>query len=409
MTPRTNATLDASRRDALLATVTEAAARVTGAPPELLGSFPETLLTILTGERADGTELREVTDLGRVAAERGIAASSLVSLYLSAALHLWRALPPSQVSADARSMHLAGTSVLSTTNDAVEALITGHQIARQRMIRREQTTRQEFIDDLLRGDADVARMVARAQPFGLDLTAAHHVVLAGPSAAAEAGVDVESAALALERRVVERFGDREVLVATKDGRIVVVLPGTEDAGPAATETTLDTARMINSRLEQTTGSSGRWRVAAGRAFAGYFGVARSYEEAREALHLAERLGLHTSALSPGQLLVHRVIARDQAAAIDLVRTVLGPLQHARGGPEPFLSTLRAYFDCSETATEAARRLHVSVRTITYHLDRIAALTGYHASDPDQGFVLNTAVRGAALLDWPAQPLPAGTT
>jgi hypothetical protein len=33
---------------------------------------------------------------------------------------------------------------------------------------------------LLRGDADVARLVERAEPFGLDLTLGHVVVLAAP-------------------------------------------------------------------------------------------------------------------------------------------------------------------------------------------------------------------------------------
>ena len=59
------------------------------------------------------------------------------------------------------------------------------------------------------------------------------------------------------------------------------------------------------------------------------------------------------------------------------------------------------------ATDAARRLHVSVRTVTYRLARVAQLTGYSVSRPDERFALHTAVLGARLLDWPAGPLPAG--
>jgi len=70
-----------------------------------------------------------------------------------------------------------------------------------------------------------------------------------------------------------------------------------------------------------------------------------------------------------------------------------------------LETLRGYFDTGEVATEAARRLHVSVRTVTYRLARVAELTGYHVSRPDQRFSLHAAVLGARLLDWPATPLP----
>jgi DNA-binding PucR family transcriptional regulator len=146
-------------------------------------------------------------------------------------------------------------------------------------------------------------------------------------------------------------------------------------------------------------------VAAGRPFPGAYGVARSYEEALEALTFADRLGLDSDVVHARDLLVHRVLGRDQAAIVDLVSDVLAPLESVRGGPEVLLDTLRAYFDAGEVATEAARRLHVSVRTVTYRLTRVALPTGYHVSRPDQRFSLHAAVLGARLLDWPSQRLP----
>jgi sugar diacid utilization regulator len=403
--------------------VVAAAARASGAPADLLGDFPQWLLTAArTASRPGRSALLEVQDLGRQAAERGTPANVAVSLYLSAALGLWRHLPQSQRARGPRDVHAAAEAVLRVTNDAIEALITGHQIARQQMIRHQQTARQEFIDDLLRGDADVARMVQRAEPFGLDLGAAHHVVLAAPP---RPGAEVDRTALGLERYIVDAFGDREVLVGTKDGRIVVIVPGIEQPAPDATDATLQVARQVSARLGEPTGAitrgdvgtdrdpgrggtaggSGAWQVAAGRPYRGSFGIARSYEEARDTLEIADRLHLDAATLTPGQLLVHRVIGRDQAAIVDLVSTVLGPLQEARGGAAPLLATLEAYFASSETATEAARRLHMSVRAVTYRLDRIARLTGYDVGRPDERFVLRTAVEGARGLDWPAQPLP----
>jgi hypothetical protein len=84
------------------------------------------------------------------------------------------------------------------------------------VIRREES-RREVIDDLLRGDAEVARLVERAEPFGLDLALTHLVVLAAPGSPL---ANAETAAAPLERAVVDRFGDRDVLVATKDRRLV---------------------------------------------------------------------------------------------------------------------------------------------------------------------------------------------
>ena len=152
----------------------------------------------------------------------------------------------------------------------------------------------------------------------------------------------------------------------------------------------------------------RWRVAAGRAFPGAYGIARSYEEAREAITLAERLGIDTDGMHGHDLLVYRVLGRDQAAIVDLIRSTLGPLAAARGGAEPLLLTLHTYFATGAVATETAHRLTMSVRTVTYRLAKVKTLTGLDPADPAQRFALHAAVLGARLLDWPAQPLPADT-
>jgi sugar diacid utilization regulator len=382
-------------------------ASATGAPQELLGDFlPALASAARSGNRPDARALHIVGRLGERAAEDGVPAESVVQLYLSAAWRLWRALAEVDRPTNAQAVHRSASVILHVLDDAVSALVSGHQTARQRMIRHEQTVRQEFIDDLLRGDADVARMVQRAEPFGLDLSSLHHVALAAPPPGA---VDVEQAALALERPVVERFGDRDVLVAVKDGRVVVLVPalGSRGSSDGAGSPTAEIVRFLDARLRRGAPGTG-WTVAAGRAFPGAFGVARSYDEAREILELTARLHIDTLALSPGQLLVYRVLGRDQAAIIDLVRTVLVPLTQARGGAGPLVDTLHVYFGCADVATEAARRMHLSVRAVTYRLAKVRQLTGYDPTDADHRFVLHAAVLGARLLDWPAQPLSAAT-
>ncbi len=85
---------------------------------------------------------------------------------------------------------------------------------------------------------------------------------------------------------------------------------------------------------------------------------------------------------------------------DLVRATLGPLQTARGGAQPLVETLTAYFDSGCVAAEAARRLSLSVRAFTYRLERIHTLTGADPGDPVHRYALQTAVIGARLLGWP---------
>lgn len=355
--------------------------------------------TALAGDLPGAVALAEVSELGRRAAEEGTAAESLIDQYIRSTRQAWHDHQPPPGIANA-AVYQAADAMLHTVQTAVTALVAGHQAARQSMIRHEEAVRKEFVDDLLRGDADVAGMVQRAQPFGLDLTSAHHVALAEP---ATSGGALEQPALRLERAVVDRYGDREVLVATKDQRIVVIVPGAAEQVPDATESTIALSRFLDEHLQPSSGEP--WRIGSGRAFRGAFGIARSYEEARETLELGARLGLATPALDPGHVLTYRVLSRDQAAIVDLVHTVLGPLSRARGGAEPLLETLQTYFDSGANATHTARRIHLSVRAVTYRLDRVNQLTGYNPTHPEQRFVLQTAVLGARLLGWPARPLP----
>ena len=85
----------------------------------------------------------------------------------------------------------------------------------------------------------------------------------------------------LERAVVQWAGDRDVLVATKDGWIVALTPADTDVpGPRTGPKTL--GDLMLAVLERS--RHGRpWRVTVGRPYPGSYGIARSYEEAREGL------------------------------------------------------------------------------------------------------------------------------
>ena len=89
---------------------------------------------------------------------------------------------------------------------------------------------------------------------------------------------------------------------------------------------------------------------------------------------------------------------------DLVSSALGPLTAARGGPRVLMETLIAYFDSGCVAAEAARRVSLSVRAFTYRLERIQQLTGANPADTNHRYMLQTAVIGARLLDWPDKAL-----
>jgi sugar diacid utilization regulator len=387
--------------DDWLAVVARTAAADANAPVELLGEYLHILAdAAISGRRPEKRELEAVRRLGRRAAEQGVDANQAVDLYLSAAWRLWQEIPMIVRSRDRDKVRAAADAVLRVINDAVGVLVEGHQAARRQMIRQEESARREFVDDLLRGDTDVSRLVERAEPFGLDLGRSHQLLLAAP---VRSPASVDKAVVIMERAIVERFGDRDVLIASKDDLLVMLVPGEMRDFVSGTDVT-DPAGFVHSRLRQSARHD-RWQIAAGRPYPGAYGIARSYEEAREALLLARRLHLHDDVVQGRDLLVFRVLGRDQAALVDLVHALLEPLTRSRGGAEPLLKTLETYFATGAVATETARRLHMSVRTVTYRLAKVKTLTGTDPADPAQRLALHMAVVGARLLDWPASDLP----
>jgi sugar diacid utilization regulator len=382
--------------DDWLAVVARTAAADADAPSELLGEYLNILAdAALSGRRPKKRELATVRRLGRRAAEQGVDANQAVDLYLSAAWRLWQEIPMIVRSRDREKVRAAAEAVLRVINDAVEVLVEGHQAARRQMIRQEESARREFVDDLLRGDTDVSRLVERAEPFGLDLGRSHQVLLAAP---VKSPGSVDKAVVVIERAIVERFGDRDVLIASKDDLLVMLIPGELRDVVSGTDAS-DPAGFAHSRLRQSARHD-RWQVAAGRPYPGAYGIARSYEEAREAIMLARRLHLSDEVVQARDLLLYRVLGRDQAALVDLVHALLEPLTRSRGGAEPLLQTMETYFVTGGVATETARRLHMSVRTVTYRLAKVKTLTGTDPADPAQRLALHMAVVGARLLNWP---------
>jgi sugar diacid utilization regulator len=315
-----------------------------------------------------------------------------VDTYLTATWQAWEELPAARAAGSLGRLRLVTRAVLRAADDAAAALAEGYDHARRITIRHEEGLRREFIDDLLDARGNLKLLVERAERFGLGLGSRHAVAVAR---CREPLTDTTPLTLAAEAKVIRRFGNRDVLVATKGGLLVCVVPAAEDG-------VVDELVGLLRRLGGL--QAGGLRLGVGRPRSGPTGVARSYQEAVQALELAERLGLDDPVVEASGLLVYQVLLRDRGAIAELVDAVLGPLTRARGGAEPLLETLAAYFATGGVATETARRLHLGTRTVTYRLERVRLLTGYAATDPAQRFTLEAAVLGARLLDWPAVPI-----
>ena len=390
-----------------------------GLDPSLLADYLEVISEVAGNHRRlNRQELNRFRFQGRRAALEGVPLRALVELYLTAAWRLWRHLPSVRSAASqsdpAEAIVAAGEAVLRAIDEAVAAGVEGHQLARRELTRREEAARRELFDDLLSGRPAAGGVVSRAADFGLDLAGPHAVALI---AAEKPFVDGSSLVTRIESAVLGAKGDANALVASKDGLLVVIF-----AAPDADAVDYVVGRLsqeLGSRPERSNGSVpavsvavqlrrpagiGRWQITLGRARPGAAGVFASYEEAIDARELAHRLKLDQPVVAAKDLLVYRMLLRDRSAIADLVNATLRPLMAARGGAIPLLETLAAYYETGGNTTETARRLHLSVRAVTYRLERVATLSGRDPTNPADRFTLNTAVLGAKLLDWPRLPL-----
>lgn len=345
-----------------------------GAGEEQLEEYTRILAEVCaSGRRLTRDELEALRAQGERAAVAGYGLRALVRRHLAVTRELWPTLPAT------------GTDrLLAVVEHAVDAFAEGHERAQKLAMRQEEAARREFIDDLLYGRSDLGRLSERAERFGLLFSRAHAVAVAVGDHAVD---DTHPATRQVETALVARFGERRILLTTKGGRLICIAPGDES------DVLAYFAKQAYACLEGG-------QVGLGRAHPGAGGVVHSYEEALNALDLAERLDLREPVLHAADLLVYPVLARDRQAMADLVRHTLGPLEGARGGARPLLDTLTAYFDSGCVAAEAARRLSLSVRAFTYRLDRIHKLTGANPADPVHRYTLQTAVIGARLLGWP---------
>jgi DNA-binding PucR family transcriptional regulator len=376
-------------------TVAEAAAaEAGGVDPALLGDYLRELAAAsAAGARLDDGALARCHALGGRAAEQGVPLRALVDLYLSATWRAWRALPAVRDAADLHDMHDVGEAVLRAADDAVAAAAEGFQAARRWAIRREEAARREFVDDLLSGTGEPSRLLTAAERFGVDVVGGHVVVvLSSPRAFRDATPVVAR----VENAVAATAGDG-ALVATKEGQLVCVLPTTKLARVDAVIAALSEA-VASRRGDRV------WRCGVGRGYGGPAGVVRSYDEARDALRLADLLELPDAVVRIADLLVYRVLLRDREAIADLIDSVLTPLRGARGGPQPLLDTIATYAATGANAAATARRIHLSFRAVTYRLSRLREITGHVPGVPDQLYVLQTAALGARLLGWPASNL-----
>ncbi|GIM94729.1 cyclic diguanylate phosphodiesterase [Paractinoplanes toevensis] len=240
----------------------------------------------------------------------------------------------------------------------------------------EGQVRGELLDDLIgRPIRDEQALRSRARRLGVDLDTPHVVVAAADRA--EGGLRQRAVSWARTFAAA-----RSGLAVGKDGRVALILPGTDPAAAART-----VAKELSRALGRPVTAGAAGPAAAPAA------IAPAYREADACATALIALGRVGDGASNTELGYVGLLLGDRRDVPAFLRSAIGPVvdYDTRRGTA-LLKTLEAYFGAGGSLARAAETLHVHVNTVTQRLDRIANLLGPDWQSPARALDLQLALR-----------------
>jgi len=220
----------------------------------------------------------------------------------------------------------------------------------------EHRVRGELLSDLLGAPhQDPESLRARGLRLGADLDRPHVVVVV--DARSEPSPRLRAAAAHLA-------ATRHGLAGDHDGRMVLLLPGTDPAA-AAPEVA---AALSHAGTRLTVGAAGPSGCPPA--------INSAYSQACRCVEALLALGRQGAAATLGELGFLGMLLSDHKDVPGFVRSVIGCLldYDARKGTD-LVQTVEAYFGSGGNVTKAKDALHVHVNTVTQRLDRVTSLLG----------------------------------
>lgn len=237
----------------------------------------------------------------------------------------------------------------------------------------EHRVRGELLDDLLDdADRDPEALRARARRLSADLDVPHvAVVLAADDA------DRERLRAAAAHLAATRHG----LASTRDGRLVLLLPGNAPA-KLAREVAGDAGTAVGCPV--TAGAAGP--VTGPAAFPD------AYREAARCLDALQVLGRAGDVAAADDLGFLGLLlgGRDVAGFVETTVGALVAYDRRRG--TTLVATLECYFAVGGNLAKAKDELHVHVNTVTQRLDRISRILGPDWRTPERALEIQLALR-----------------
>jgi len=334
------------------------------------GACAGLVLDLLTDPRGRTSITRGLRVAANHAATREIPVERLVEAVTSATRAVWQAR--SDVGAHSAALVDDGDAVIGAINHAIANVVAAYAEADRSLAAREADARRSFLDELIstrsQDRRDALRRRRRAERHGLAPDRHYRLTIfsAGP-ASSDSAVDAMIAGI--RRELGTNRPGRGLAYALPEvvewrGRAVIVdLAGRDDRS------------RVRGAFERAAASlrGTAWVAVAGPEVGHVDLLAASMERLRDAVRTAERIGRRGWISSTDDLDLETLLSLDEDLRTRAIETELGPLIADSRLGSALVDTVEAYFATGHNASEAARLLHLSPRTVTYRLQRVAEL------------------------------------
>jgi purine catabolism regulator len=187
-----------------------------------------------------------------------------------------------------------------------------------------------------------------------------------------------------------RMQDEGNLIAGIKGNNIVIVTGTDLSNQAGS--LKDTVSALVAYLCESTGDTIQIKVGVGKAYPDIRMISRSYEEAREALKIAQ-LSEQAHVVFFDNLGFYKILSEKNRADLErFVEELLQPVfDYDRQKKGDLIKTLETYFETNRNLKLTSTRLFTHYNTVLYRIKKIEELTGISLDSPENALNLEIAI------------------
>ncbi len=186
-----------------------------------------------------------------------------------------------------------------------------------------------------------------------------------------------------------RFQGRANVIAGIKGNNIVVIMGAEDENPAVQK---ETVTSLLKYLRESTRPNMNINIGVGRLNTDIKMINRSYEDAREALKIAQ-LSDTAQAIFFDNLGFYKILSEKNRSELEqFVKELLQPVfEYDRSKNGDLIKTLETYYETNRNLKMTSTKLYTHYNTVLYRIKKIEELTGISLDNPENALNLEIAV------------------